>query len=73
MAVVAFSLNDAEEYSLVRVVNDYHFVLLLSLYCVFALKYLCLACYSILTTHKVHYNSCLVINTDKILLNIYLL
>ena len=40
MAAVAFSLSDAEEYSPVEVVEDYYFVLLLSLHCDFALKYL---------------------------------
>ena len=39
MAAVAFSLSDAEEYSPVEVVEDYYFVLLLSLHCDFALKY----------------------------------
>ena len=42
MAAVAFSLSGAEEYSPVEVVKNYYFVLLLLLYCDFALKYLSL-------------------------------
>ena len=38
MAAVAFSLSDAEEPSPVEVVEDYYYVLLLSLHCEFALK-----------------------------------
>ena len=40
MAAVAFLLSGAQDYTPAKVVEDYYFVLLLSLYCDFALKYL---------------------------------